>query len=993
MQMPPVDYHTLFLTSGLTGATLLALLAIQARKTYPGFVRIVVALDLLTAAIVIADLKGYTSDTLWVIQVSSILAFALTDSGIRLFCASPRRGRWPLVYVEAAIILQTYLFIAQPPYVRILVNSLLLPPIFIDATLPFLREPPKGCRFGYRFTAAVLLLGCLAAFVRIVAISYLSEHPRPYFSTHPANTLFFFLIMFLLVSLAFGFIALTHERLVADLEKESAERARVERELAEAERLTHARFKALFEQSPAFAAILDVDGTVREVSRAPIEVCGYTREQVIGLPFWQTPWWRSSKEVQEELRTATAQAAAGQAYRDVLPYVSADDSAHVVEFGIHPIFDDSGNVIFLHPTGIDITERVRAEQGLRRAEERYRIQSERLLLALEASQSGTFEWNLKDNVQNWGPMLEKLYGLEPGDFPTTYKEWLACIYPPDVPQAEQAARESLTTGFNRAQFRIRRKSDGQLRWMLSSARVHFDQEGKPERMIGINVDVTEQKRMEDALLESESKFRAFMDNSPAIAWMKDAQGKFVYLNRAYESRFGIRLEDCSDKTDFDVFPTELAQLYRDHDRSALATNRPVQAIEETPNPDGSSTTWHVTKFPFSTVSGDRFVAGIGVDITERKRNEEKIALSEQRYRSLARASSQLVWTCDAFGYFGHEIEDWQRFTGQTADEVHGFGWLDAIHPEDRDKTLKAWQHATEARSAYAVECRLRRHDGTYRVMQERAAPVFDSTGQVLEWIGMSTDVTEQRLAEERLRRDEKLAVAGRLALNVSHEINNPLAAITNFIYLVAGDPGLSEATRKYLGGAERELARVSQAVARNLRFSKASSPSGDADLRELTDSVIEFFQARLETDHISVERDYRTDARLRCHPDELQVVIANLFGNAHDAMRKGGKLKIRIREAHNWNSPVAQGLKLTIADTGIGIPRDLRHRIFEPFFTTKQETGAGLGLWTCSQIVLRHQGQIKFWTSTAPSHSGTVFNLFFPFQRFPAAHVKIRPAA
>jgi diguanylate cyclase (GGDEF)-like protein/PAS domain S-box-containing protein len=756
------DYHTLFLASGIVAATLLTLLAIQARKTYAGYVKIVVAIDLLTAAVVTADLRGYVSDALWGIQVAALFAFALVDNGIRSFCATPRRGRWPYVYVAAAILLQTFLFLTQPLHIRILFNSLLLIPIFIDSALPFLRTPPKGCRFGYRFTAAVLMLGCATSCVRIVAVYYLREHPSPYFSGHPANTLFFFLIMLLLVALAFGFIALTHERLVLELGSEHErwieerdERASFERELTQAERLTHARFKALFDQSPAFAAIMDLDGTVREVSRAPMEICGYTREQVIGRPFWQTPLWRSSNEVQEKLRTATAQAATGQTYRAVLPYVSADDSAHVVDFGIYPIFDDSGNVIFLHPTGVDITERVSAEQALRETEERDRLLSEHLLLALEASQSGTFEWKIRENVRRWGPTIEKLYGFEPGTFPGTYEAWRECIHPEDVARVEEAVTESLKTGIIKAEFRVRRKNDGQTRWMLSNARVHFDQEGKPERMIGINVDVTERKRMEEALLESESRFRSFMDNSPAIAWMKDAQGKYVYCSRAFESYFGMRLEDCRDKTDFDIFPADLAQLYVDHDRSALATNSPVQVFEESPNSDGSVRTNLVTKFPFSTTGGERFVAGIGLDITDQKRSEEKIKLSEQRYRSLVRASAQLVWSCNADGTYSRDIDEWQHFTGQTSEQMRGQGWSDAIHPDDLDKVLKAWQRALETKSTYTIEHRIRRNDGAYRTMQVRGTPVLDSSGQVAEWVGMCIDVTEQRHAEERERLAEE----------------------------------------------------------------------------------------------------------------------------------------------------------------------------------------------------------------------------------------------
>jgi signal transduction histidine kinase len=261
-------------------------------------------------------------------------------------------------------------------------------------------------------------------------------------------------------------------------------------------------------------------------------------------------------------------------------------------------------------------------------------------------------------------------------------------------------------------------------------------------------------------------------------------------------------------------------------------------------------------------------------------------------------------------------------------------------------------------------------------------------------VGINVDITDRKLAEERVHRAEKLAVAGRLALNISHEINNPLAAATNLVYLIGSDPGLSEATRKLVGDAERELARVSQASTRHLRFANTSSQSDEADLRELADSVTEFFGTRFETDHISIRRDYRTEARLCCHPNELQVVIANLLSNAHDAMRKGGKLIIRIREARSWSIPSVQGLKLTIGDTGTGIPRELKHKIFEPFFTTKEETGAGLGLWVCSEIMRKHEGRIVFWTSTVPSHPGTVFSLFFPFQHSPAVSPELtRPAS
>src|SRR6185437_9612142 len=124
-----------------------------------------------------------------------------------------------------------------------------------------------------------------------------------------------------------------------------------------------------------------------------------------------------------------------------------------------------------------------------------------------------------------------------------------------------------------------------------------------------------------------------------------------------------------------------------------------------------------------------------------------------------------------------------------------------------------------------------------------------------------------------------------------------------------------------------------------------------------------------------------------------QVVITNLFSNAHGAMPKGGKVTLRIRDAHSWKDPSVQGLRLTLADTGTGIPRELRQKVFEPFFTTKEETGSGMGLWICGEIMRKHEGRITLRTSTAPGHSGTVFSLFFPFQRSLAGSVELMGTA
>ena len=235
---------TLFLASGIVGGALLMLLALQTRKPYPGFVRVVVGMQVLAAANVIGGLRGYVPDAILILQVAAFGCFALIDSGIRLFCGVPRHSRWPYVYVLASILLETYLFFTRPLPPRIIANSLVLIPIFVDSAIPLLKVQVKGTEFSHRFTAAVFVLASAAGCFRIKAVLDTHYRDSPYFAVNPANAAFFLLTFFILFSLAFGFIALTHERLVAELTAahkrliaESEEKTRIERQLAKTERL------------------------------------------------------------------------------------------------------------------------------------------------------------------------------------------------------------------------------------------------------------------------------------------------------------------------------------------------------------------------------------------------------------------------------------------------------------------------------------------------------------------------------------------------------------------------------------------------------------------------------------------------------------------------------------------------------------------------------------------------------------------------------------
>ena len=266
-----------------------------------------------------------------------------------------------------------------------------------------------------------------------------------------------------------------------------------------------------------------------------------------------------------------------------------------------------------------------------------------------------------------------------------------------------------------------------------------------------------------------------------------------------------------------------------------------------------------------------------------------------------------------------------------------------------------------------------------------AYPVRTTPNQV-RWVGIiALDASDRKRSEEALRRSEKLAVTGRLAASIAHEINNPLEAITNLLFLLRCSSDLPDAARQYVTMADSEVRRISEITQQTLRFYRQPTQPGRVPAEELLDSVIDLYQSRIHAVELRVEREYEQGLTLFCFAGEIRQVFANLVGNAIDASSPGGRLLLRTRRSRDWRNPAQTGVRFTVADTGTGMAPDVREHIFEAFFTTKEATGTGLGLWVSQEIVLKHHGLVSVRSRvSAPSDapepwgSGTVFEIFLP---------------
>jgi PAS domain S-box-containing protein len=279
---------------------------------------------------------------------------------------------------------------------------------------------------------------------------------------------------------------------------------------------------------------------------------------------------------------------------------------------------------------------------------------------------------------------------------------------------------------------------------------------------------------------------------------------------------------------------------------------------------------------------------------------------------------------------------------------------------------------------YPLEGSLVTNPDQHRYWTVSYFPVLGPDGSVQGITAASLEVTQQKKTELALIQSEKLAVAGRLAASMAHEINNPLAAVTNLLYLASRSDDQDE-IKKYIAIAERELRRVAAISNQTLRFHKQSTGPREISYDELIESVVSIYQGRILNSGVQVEERRRADVPVQCFEGEIRQVLSNLVSNAIDAMQpRGGRLLLRSRVGTNWKTG-KRGLVFTVADTGTGISREAMHRIFEPFYTTKDLGGTGLGLWVSQEIVNRHGGSLAVRSSRAHGKSGTVFALFLPF--------------
>jgi PAS domain S-box-containing protein len=747
------------------------------------------------------------------------------------------------------------------------------------------------------------------------------------------------------------------------------ERAQQQSEQAQAQReATARRLQQVLDVTSDGVVSVDCAWKFTFVNRSAAAMLG--RDDLLGKQLWQEYPDAVGSEFDRNYRLAMERRipAAFEAF-----YPAPLDSW----LSLHCYPSDDGIIVFFR----DVTEQHRSHQI-------FLEQRDLITFVQQASHTAFWRLDLATGTLTFDPGSYPVFG-HPFSTLETAAAFQAIVHPDDravVSANVRRAVESSNLLVN--EFRVIDPS-GAVIWLEARSRAEI-LDGVPVTLGGMTIDITDRKRNEEALAASEQRYRVLTELSPQFLWMGSPAGEITYANQASLDYQGLTMDDLSGNNWLAAFPPEDQARVADAWRNAIATGgiydieaRMIEARTRVPR-------WFwIRALPLRDEAGAITAwLGVAVDIHDRKTAADELhqrQLETERQRAeletLYRTAPIGLALFDPVEFRYLRLNDRQaEIVGLPCEEVLGKRLTEIAPIPGLDEMFQKVASGTPIRNALLEGAVATRPDD-HRYWNVNYYPVLNPDGSVRAITAASLEITAQKKAEIALIQSEKLAAVGRLASSISHEINNPLEAVTNLLYLIGSDPALPADVIPYVNTAQSELQRVCQIATQTLRFHRQAVRATRVTAEELVGAVLNLYLGRLNNSGIEVQTRYLSRNPVLCLENDIRQVLNNLIDNAIGAMRHGGRLIARSHDAtafspeHPGGRP---GIRITIADTGHGMSPAVRARVFEPFFTTKALNGTGLGLWISSGIIARHGGRIAIRSSENPRRHGTVFTLFLP---------------
>ena len=472
--------------------------------------------------------------------------------------------------------------------------------------------------------------------------------------------------------------------------------------------------------------------------------------------------------------------------------------------------------------------------------------------------------------------------------------------------------------------------------------------------------------------ESEKRFRAIVETTPECVKLVAADGTLLHMNSVGLSMVQAdSSETVIGKCVYDLIAPEDRERYREFNERICADDRGSLEFDIV-GLKGERRHMETHAAPLQTTDGSCVQLAVTLDITERKVAEEV----RRRLAAIVESSHDAIIGKDLNGIVTSWNPGAERLFGYSANEMIGRPITTIIPPELQEEEQRILETIGRGEGVEHFETVRLTKSGERIDVSLTISPVKDDAGRVSGASKTARDITQQKKTEQALRTTERLASVGRMAATVAHEINNPLEAMTNLVYLAKGSAALND-VQEFLNGIEEELNRISHITKQTLGFYRETIAPSAVRVGEMLNPLISVLGRRGRNNRIEIRPEIRQDPEIYAVAGEVRQLIANLLSNSIDAVDSGGLIRIRVA-ANGSKGQHPTGIRITIADSGRGIPPSARSKLFEPFFTTKKDVGTGLGLWVCANIVRKHHGSIRVKSSTTPGQSWTVFSVFLP---------------
>ncbi len=525
------------------------------------------------------------------------------------------------------------------------------------------------------------------------------------------------------------------------------------RNIEDALRESEAHYRWAADSSPQVPWMADAEGRIIDFGQRWTVLTGMSRERTLAGEWIETIH-------PDDL--ARVQATWGASVRTGAPFDIehrvrvTDGSYRWVRARATARRDAEGRVVRWYGTTEDVHDYHAALAALERSHQEARLAAERVQLALDAGAIiGTWVWELPTDCFTVDERFAQTFGLDPalGYNGLSLEQVVATVHPDDLAGLRAAIAEAIARGGPyRHEYRVWHR-DGVYRWIEANGRVELGPDGTPLRFPGVLLDIEERRGMEAARDRATALLHSVIEAVPGVVYAKDRAGRMLMANEGTATLIGKRPEHFLGKTDAEFLTDKVqAAAVMANDRRVMEQGVAEQVEEVVSLPDGTPAIWLSSKAPLRDAAGDIIgVVGTSIDITARKAAEAALAVSEARFRAAVEAVNGILWTNDAAGEMRGEQPGWAALTGQRFEEYQGFGWSKAVHPDDAQPTIDAWNQAVAERRPFVFEHRLRRHDGAWRHFAVRAIPVLDADGAIREWVGVHTDITAQREGEAFLR--------------------------------------------------------------------------------------------------------------------------------------------------------------------------------------------------------------------------------------------------